>query len=187
MGAHTATKNATSSANIASGGGGGVWTNSAFAAVEDGNNATIALGATVYSDYLRATCGALTYLEPSGRVTITGVACEVLGFADTDNATQITYAILWNGLGTAGSSVAASKPIPLSATWGDSGLTIGGDGEMWGLSAADLKTTLGAKFFGFQFYAEEILGVGANVEIDAMRVTVYYDLPRRHNLLGCGR
>ncbi len=187
MGAHSTTKNATSSINVASGGLGGAWTNPANAAVENGSYATITIAVTQYSDYLRGICGAMTYIGPSATATITGVECQVLGFADFEDTVQITEAKLWNGLSNPGSAVAAPKPIPITEEWGHSGTSIGSDGEMWGLSAANLKTAVGAKFFGFQFYVENIIGPDTEISIDAMRVIIYYDLPRRLNLLGCGR
>jgi hypothetical protein len=161
------------------------FTNIADASVQDGFAFANAVFAGLdYTEY----CDANQFKTwPAFRAddTITGLECQVYAIADKDSACRVTHCILTDAGGVyAGSSdVAATKPIKDS--WDYS--IIGGDGEMWGFTSAQLKTYLGQKFQGFKFSIEEETGSAVSVDVDGMFMVVYYDhKPRLRCLMGVG-
>lgn len=167
--------------------GGIAWTNPDKAGVEDGVYATNDLNALEKTEYIN--CDQLSGLiSLPALAQITGILVELLGYADTDDVLYISEGWLSDGSVQQGSSVAASKPITTTEGWGEKGSYYGGDGEMFGLSSAQLKSLITQKFFGCQYLFEEITGGGPyHLEIDSARITVFYDLPRLFAVMGAGR
>jgi hypothetical protein len=81
------------------------------------------------------------------------------------------------------SDLACSKPIKDGWDYSE----IGGDGEMWGLTDAQMKAFIQQKFQGFRFEVEEETGIATVVDVDGMEITVYWDEYRTLASLGCGR
>lgn len=183
MGIYTLTLNATSASNIA--GGGIAWTTPKNGAVEDGTYTTATLLAFEKTDYLNGITGAASF---SGfRPIITGVAAQFLGSATTGDIGQVTeIQLTHNGVGV-GTAQVIDKPIGTVEAWDEKGSIFGSDGELWGETSTSMYSLLtGSKFLGFRFWIEEIGGVGDSFQVDAMRIVIYYDKPKRHSLLGCG-
>lgn len=181
MGLYSQTRTGVSASNIAP----SVipWVNPNNGAVEDSVYADNTLAAFETTDYLNSIVSAFTI---PGEAIFTGAYCEWLGFADVADTSSTLDGYLSTSSVALSSVVSGQKTIPTSPGWGDSGTTIGGDGEMFGLSQAGMRTFVGSKFPGFAFRATEILGGAVNLSCDSMRVTVYYDMPRRLGCLGCG-
>lgn len=166
--------------------GGVVWSNDTQASIEDTSYADAALTGSDATDYLdsRKYVGAPTL--PSSAV-ITGVLVELLCYCDVADAAIITDGYLSDNSIISSSVESGNKPMPVAPSWADKGTYYGGDGIMFGLSAAGMKTLITQKNFGIQFAITETLGLPANVYIDDSRITVYYDIPGIClNLLGCG-
>ena len=168
------TKDATSSQNIT--GSGIVWTDPDKAAVEDGTPAKNFLNPSEQTDFVNGTTGGFSF-GTGITVTITGVLCEANAVADLNESAQIQEAYLTVDNGVASSSpVGASKPLNDTYDWGNSGNQVGGDGEMWGLTSAGIKSLMQNKFFGCSVSITEIGGNAINVGIDGIRVTAFYNI-----------
>lgn len=186
MGAFSTTTTTTISATaIAFAGSTVAFSNVGFASVQDGINfATASFAGLDYSEW----CDANQFKRwPALRAddTITGLECQVYCQADVDSACRITHCTLTDtgSVVVGASDLAATKPIATSFDYS----IIGGDGEMWGLTSAQIKTYLGQKFQGFKFSIQEESGAAVNVDVDGMFMVVYYDKkPRLRCLLGGG-
>lgn len=176
-GAFSVTLNATTAQNKTT--TGIAWTDPTFAAVEDGNNASNALNPGEITDHIN---GRTSSISTAGQTwIITGVLCEFYGYADIADSTQVTEAYLTTGNGTIASSAeSVGKPLADSPEWGGKGSTIGGDGVMWGLTSTQiLAIFVTDKNPGCRFHLEEIGGNSVNVFVDAIRVTLFYDIKAR--------
>lgn len=163
----------------------GPWTSPSSGAVEDSIFASAKLNAFEQTDFL-GSAGYSGFGIPA-YARIDGVLAQVLMQADVPDSTQITEAYLTAPNGTISSSAnSAGKPISGSYGWGEKGTEIGGATDKWGMTNAQLQTWLGAKNAGFMFKVEEIVGGVTLVEVDAVRLTVYYYLPSRLGIMGVG-
>lgn len=184
MGAHsTQVSTAVASTEIA--GGGLAWTNPQYASVEDGTDfAQASFAGFELTEWINALTFA-TWPAFNARFTITGLGCIVNAQCDVADACFITHCMLTtSGVQYAGTSdLSNPKPIENSFKY----IEVGGDGEMWGLSDSGMKAFIQAKFQGFRFEVEEVLGGGANVDVDGMYMIVYYNIrPPLLSLLGAG-
>lgn len=170
--------------------GGGVvaWTDVERIAVGDGIPGSATLGAFETTSYADSSKLAVTSgLGNSSfiahpRAIVTGVLVEVVAQCDTDSSAQLTQVFLSDTTAQQGNALSASKPIETSYK----DVSIGGDGEMWGLTSAQIKSLVASKFFGVTILAEEIAGNRVFVEVDGVRVTIYYNLPRILAAVGAG-
>lgn len=153
-------------------GGTVAWVNPQYASVEDTINfAQAAFLGLDFSDWINAqpfnTTPLLTVHE-----TVTGLGCLVNCQADITDLCRITDCQITSaGVQEAGTpTLDTTKPITDSFKYYE----IGGDGEMWGLTDAQMKTFLNGKFKGFRFFITEETGAAANVDVDGMQMIVYY-------------
>lgn len=186
-GAYSITLTTTGSSVVTQTAGGGIgWTNASQCKVKDSAFGEVALTPGDRSDYVntRAYTGLISFPPFT---TITGVRVEFNGYSDVADELTMTEVYLTN-LGVPQTMAQnASKPMPDSPSWADKGLYVGGDGDLWGLTASGMMGVIQAKFFGMAFWIEGTGGTGANGYIDDSRIIVYYDVrPPLKSLLGAG-
>lgn len=181
-----ATEVFTSTGSTEIAGGGVAWVNPQYASVEDGVNfANITFAGFDLSNWINALTFATWPPLAVYPTRITGVMVSVYIMADIPDVARITHAQLT----VSGAQVAFSndldcpKPIKDAFEWKD----IGGDGEMWGLTESQIRTWINSKFQGFRFEVEEETGATPVVDVDGMKITVYWDEYHVRNLTGCGR
>lgn len=171
------------SISIASGGS-VAWVDVQYAAVEDASNfATAAFAGSDFSDYINAEqFGPVPVFHPAA--VITGIECQVNCHDDTKSC-RITEVNLTDNSGTTFIAGPLDCSKPMDASFGY--MVIGGIGQLWGLTQAQIISWLNNKFSGFEFLVTEESGSASNVEIDGMKIIIYWDEPARiRNLLGCG-
>lgn len=180
MGAYSYTVNTSSGTAMTNVAGGGIaWSSVNDGRIQDGLNASVALGISDISDYIDSQ-KYTGFPTLSGIAVITGVMVEAYMYADIADVAQATECYLTEATVQQTGPEDAGKPIPDAPDWGAKGCYWGGDGVMWGLTSAQMKTLLASKFFGTQFWVQETSGsFSPTVYVDDTRVTVYYDIPRR--------
>lgn len=164
-------------------GGGVAWTHVEYAAVFDGTNyAQASFAGSDLTDW----CRGLNFKSWPTWIwerTITGLMCSIYAQCDTADACRVTHCSLYSNAGFTGNDLAAAKPIETVLKE----VQIGGDGEMWGLTSDQIKAYTGQKGQGFVFEVEEETGNPANVDIDGMFITIWYNRRiRALGSLGCG-
>lgn len=186
-GAYSITLTTTSASVVTQETGGGVgWTNDSQCKEDDSAYGETALTPGDISEYIntRNYTGLITFPPFT---TITGVMVEFRGYADVTDELMITQVYLTNLAVPGTTAQNAGKPMPDSPSWGDKGLYVGGDGDLWGITASAMMSLIQAKFFGMEFWIEDIGGTGANGFIDDSRIIIYYDVrPPIKSLLGAG-
>lgn len=156
-------------------GGGIAWTDPQYADDEDSTSAYIIFPGAGTSDWCLCYGLGATATRLSVHETVTGLGCFVNGKTDIADTCRITSCQLTtSALGTPHATASVldhSKPFVDSFKYYE----VGGDGEMWGLTDAQMKTYVGAKFKGFRFEVSEETGGGDTIYIDGMYMVLYFD------------
>jgi hypothetical protein len=171
--------------------GGIPWTDPHYAAIEDGKYASVTLTIGEFSDTIDNNTfgeedagGSPGMTAFPSLANITGMKLSILCVADQKNYLQITNAGPSEYEALQGST-ANGGMMQDALGWVD----VGGDGVMFGLTSAQIKALMASSGFGWQFNVTHIQDAMVSVfgEIDGMRMTIYYDLPRLFACMGAGR
>ena len=171
--------------------GGIPWTDPQFAGLEDTKYSSVTLTVGEFSDTIDANNfgeedagGSPGMTALPSLANITGMKLSAQCIADQKNYLQITNAGPSEYEALQGSTENGGL-IQDALGWVDTG----GDGFMFGLTSVQIKTLMASPGFGWQFNVTHIQDAMVSVfgEIDGMRMTLYYDLPRLFACMGAGR
>lgn len=160
-------------------GGGVAWTNPNQCKQNDTLYGEVTLGGFQQSDYINTHTWVGVSTFPA-RTTITGILVELKGYSTLADEFQIDTLYLTDNGVVASSANDTGKPLPDAddGSFGGKGLYAGGDGDLWGLTAAQALALVQQKFFGFKFLVTDFGGIGGTAYIDDTQITIYYDVRR---------
>jgi len=127
----------------------------------DADSATVDFHVFTYADFLRATDFRFT-IPPSA--TLLGITVDMLVQADFDFLGYFTYVYNSTPRGD-------GQPYSYIAP-GWQWITVGGDDNLW--EATPLVAEVNSPLFGFDLWSEASDALEAEIELDALRATIWY-------------